>query len=159
MLESADSVDLAVDRGHLFARTADLLLAVKLIDSGYPPYHQVIPTSHSTEIVMDRAALLASLRRAQLLASDVRGVRLSAGAEGLRLSCAHPDMGEITEDLDGTREGKDVVIGVNAKYVVDVLSALDVDQVRIEMAGELEPVVIRPLSGDGYLAVVMPMRT
>ena len=70
----------------------------------------------------------------------------------------HPDLGEVREELDADYDGDDIAIGFNPKYVIELLSQMATDQVIVELNGDLDPGVIRPLSGDDYLGVVMPMR-
>jgi len=51
-----------------------------------------------------------------------------------------------------------MTIGFNAKYFLDVLAALDEDEVELGLGGELDPAVVRPAGPRQFLAVVMPMR-
>ena len=58
--------------------------------------------------------------------------------------------------------GGELTIGFNAKYFLDVLSAMDdIEEVALGLSGELDPAVLRPAAEAGdrdYVAVVMPMR-
>jgi DNA polymerase-3 subunit beta len=49
-------------------------------------------------------------------------------------------------------------VGFNAKYFIDVLTEISTPEVRMELAGELDPAVLRPGDGSDYLGVIMPMR-
>jgi DNA polymerase-3 subunit beta len=51
-----------------------------------------------------------------------------------------------------------MTIGFNAKYFLDVLGALDEDEVLLGLGGELDPAVVKPVGQRQFLAVVMPMR-
>ena len=51
-----------------------------------------------------------------------------------------------------------MTIGFNAKYFLDVLGALDEDEVELGFGGELDPAVVKPVGPRQFLAVVMPMR-
>jgi len=51
-----------------------------------------------------------------------------------------------------------MTIGFNAKYFLDVLGALDEEEVQLKLGGELDPAVIKPVGERLFLAVVMPMR-
>jgi len=70
----------------------------------------------------------------------------------------NPDLGEVREELDAEYDGEAIAIGFNPKYVVELLSQMTCDQVTLALGGELDPGLIRPLTGDDYLGVVMPMR-
>jgi len=152
------TVDLIVHDRHLFAAVEGVVLAVKLIDATFPPYAQVIPTTHKTRAVLDRAALLDAIGRSSLMASDTTGVGLTFGEDGLTVACSHPERGDVTEQVDAEVSGPPVKVGANPGYVRDLLAAMDADQVSVDLGGELAPFVFRPLAGDDATFVVMPMR-
>jgi DNA polymerase-3 subunit beta len=158
VLESGPSCKLAIKTPHLFLVQEDIAIAVKLIDAQFPPYEQVIPKDHKKIITVDRSRFVDSLRRAQLMSSETRGVKLAATREGLTITSDNPDLGEVREELDAEYDGDPIAIGFNPKYVVELLGQMASDQITIALGGELEPGLVRPLSGDDYLGVVMPMR-
>lgn len=158
VLESGPSCKLAIKTPHLFLVQEDIAIAVKLIDAQFPPYEQVIPKDHKKIITVDRSRFVDSLRRAQLMSSETRGVKLAATREGLTITSDNPDLGEVREELEAEYNGEPIAIGFNPKYVVELLGQMASDQITIALGGELEPGLVRPLSGDDYLGVVMPMR-
>ena len=146
--------------GNAFFRREGLLLSVKLADEQFPPYEKVIPQRHSRRAVAPRAALIEALRRIQLVASDKSGGVLLRIENGLmRVQSQSSEVGEGVEELDIDYAGDPVSIGFNARYVLDVLSAIASDEVAFELSGELDPGMIKPV-GDGvdFVGVIMPMR-
>jgi len=152
------TLELVVADRHLFARVDGVTLAVKLIDATFPPYAQVIPKAHTTRVVLDRAALLDAIGRSALMASDTTGIGLTFDADGLTLACAHPERGEVTEQVDAEVTGPAVKVGANPTYLRELLAAMEADQVTVDLGGALDPFVFRPLAGDDATFVVMPMR-
>ncbi len=150
--------DLAVHGTHIFVRSADTALAVKLIDSQFPPYEQVIPKGNNRVVVIDRNALLEALKRASLMSSETRGVKLSVEPGILRVAGDNPELGEVREEIEAVYDGPAISIGFNPKYFTDVLSQMAGTQIRLELNGELDPGVVKPAEGNDYLGVVMPMR-
>jgi DNA polymerase-3 subunit beta len=55
-------------------------------------------------------------------------------------------------------KGAPVQIGFNARYFIDLLTEMTSPSVRLELAAELDPAVVRPADGSDYLGVIMPMR-
>ncbi|HEY6180346.1 MAG TPA: hypothetical protein VIX73_38150 [Kofleriaceae bacterium] len=78
--------------------------------------------------------------------------------EGVTVTSDNPDLGEVREELEAEYNGEPIAIGFNPKYVVELLTQMSSDQVTVALGGELDPGLIRPLTGDDYLGVVMPMR-
>ena len=159
VIDSAREISLAVKSPYIFVRGDAMVLAVKLIESQFPPYQQVIPKQHTKEVVIDRQLLLDALRRAQLMSSETRGVKFIVGPGSLTITSDNPDIGEVREELEVQYEGDKVSIGFNPKYVIDLLGQMtSTEQVTLELNGELDPGLIRPYADDDYLGVVMPMR-
>ena len=104
------------------------------------------------------ARLIEALKRAQLMSSETRGVKVAATKDGITITSDNPDLGEVREEMDAEYAGEPIAIGFNPKYVVELLSHMTCDQITLSLGGELDPGLIKPLTGDDYLGVVMPMR-
>lgn len=152
-------IGVATVGGSVFFRGTDVQLSVKLADEQFPPYAKVIPQSHSRRVVASRELLVDSLRRISLVASDKSGgVRLMLEPGKLEIVSENPDVGEGSEELDVDFAGEKVAIGFNARYLLEALSALPDDEVALELGGELDPAVIRPIGENRFVGVIMPMR-
>jgi DNA polymerase-3 subunit beta len=158
VLEQGPSSKLAIKTPHLFLVQDDIAIAVKLIDAQFPPYEQVIPKEHKKIITVDRLRFVDALRRAQLMSSETRGVKVAATKEGVTITSDNPDLGEVREELEAEYNAEPLAIGFNPKYMVELLLQMTSDQITIALGGELDPGLVRPLTGDDYLGVVMPMR-
>ena len=49
-------------------------------------------------------------------------------------------------------------IGFNNKYMLDALKNTDTDEVKLVLNGPVSPIIIKPVSGDSFLSIVVPMR-
>lgn len=158
-LDSAGGTcDLAVKTPYCFLRAGELTLAVKLIDSQFPPYEAVIPKNNDKVLEVNRTMLADALKRAQLMSSETRGVRLTLGAASLRVASDNPDLGEVKEEIEAQYDAAALTIGVNPKYMLELLGQVESDRVHVELCGELDPLLLRPVGDDGHLGVIMPMR-
>ncbi len=154
-------IGIATTGGNAFFRGSDVLLSVKLADEQFPPYAKVIPQQQKRRVVCPRQSLVDSLRRISLVSNDKSGgVRFMVEPGSLRIVSESPEVGEGSEELDVDYAGDAVTIGFNARYLLDVLSALSEDEVALELSGELDPGVIKPVSdaATSFVGVVMPMR-
>jgi DNA polymerase-3 subunit beta len=151
----------ATTGGNAFFRREGIQLSVKLADEQFPPYAKVIPQQQSRRVIVNRSAFVEALKRISLVASDKSGgVRLGIEAGTLRITSENPDIGEGSEELDIDYASDPLTIGFNAKYVLDVLTSLTSDEVALELSGELDPGVIRPVGQErlDFVGVIMPMR-
>jgi DNA polymerase-3 subunit beta len=153
-----DTCKIAVKTPYIYVSAGDINLAVKLIESQFPPYEQVIPKEHEKELRVDRSLFLDSLKRAQLMSSETRGVKLTLDKGLLRIAGDNPDVGEVREELEANYDGDELSIGFNPKYVIELLGQVRGDEITLELNGELDPVLVRPTADKDYVGVVMPMR-
>ena len=158
ILDGATTCQLAIKTPHVFFSVDDIVLAVKLIDAQFPPYEAVIPKEHKRTAIIDRHLLVDAVKRAQLMSSEARGIKLAFTTDHVTIASDNPDVGQVSEDIDADYKGEAVTIGFNPKYVTELLAQMHSDQVAIDLGGELDPGLLRPLTGDDYLGVIMPMR-
>jgi len=152
-------VGVAIHLGNIFFRAPDVELSVKLADEQFPPYQKVIPASYTRRVVVARALLVDALKRVGLVASDKSGgVRLIFQEGKLDVESEHPDIGEGSEELAVDYVGARLAIGANVRYLLESLSALPDDEVALELGGELDPLVVKPVVDQRSLSVIMPMR-
>jgi DNA polymerase III subunit beta len=160
LIEEAEGpCNVGFGKGYLFVGTSAATLSVKLVDAKFPPYDQVIPKDNDKTVTADRLALLDALRRVALVAPDrTSGVKFELSKGALRLSAENPDLGEAHEDMAVEYVGAALAIGFNARYLLDALQEMGAEEVRLELSGELDPVLVRPMTAEDYVSVVMPMR-
>ena len=155
----AGKVGIATTGGNAFFKRDDIQLSVKLADEQFPPYSKVIPQSQQRRVVVGRVPLTESLKRISLVASDKSGgVRMQIEPGTMKITSENPDVGEGSEEVDVDFAGDELVVGFNARYMLDVLGALNEDEIALELGGELDPCAIRPVGDTDFVGVIMPMR-
>jgi DNA polymerase-3 subunit beta len=149
-----------VENSAIFRRTG-VVLVMRLIEGMFPDYRQVIPKAGEKVLSVGRQRMLETLRRISLLSTDkAHAVKLELSSGSLRVLSQNPDLGEAKEDVPVEYQGDGLKIGFNARYLIDVLTALKGDDVAFELADDLSPGVLRGKgeTDAGFTAVVMPMR-
>jgi DNA polymerase III subunit beta len=159
-IETRDApVAIGIHDGAFVLKADDVGISVKLIEGQFPPYDQVIPKDNDRAFTLSRLAFLDALKRVSLMSSDkTSGVRFGLEKGKLRVESDNPDLGAAKEELEIAYKGTPVQIGFNARYFIDLLTEIGTPEVRVELAGELDPAVVRPGDGSDYVCVVMPMR-
>lgn len=154
-----ESVDIAFEGAQLIVRHGTTILMVRLIEGKYPNYQQLIPQNLKEHFLVQREALLSSLKRVSLLSnSKSKGVTFSLANGKMEITSNNPELGDAKEEIEVEYKGKDMRIGFNARYVLDVLTSMHDEIIRVEMNDQLSPGLIRPHQDSSYTCVVMPMR-
>ncbi|MDD5595709.1 MAG: DNA polymerase III subunit beta, partial [Candidatus Omnitrophica bacterium] len=128
----------------------------RLIEGEFPDYRQVVPAVSDNKIKVSREEMLLAVKRAALLSTpDYQAVKLEVFKDKLVISKSTPDIGESREEVVVDYRGKELVIGFNPGYLVDVLKNLSSETIEFELTDSEKPGVIRI---DGYVYIVLPMR-
>ncbi|MBL4800954.1 MAG: DNA polymerase III subunit beta [Emcibacter sp.] len=138
---------------------ADIVLTSKLIDGTFPDYSRVIPEGNDKIMEIDSRQFAEAVDRVSTISTEkTRSIKLSMSAGNLKLSVNSPDQGTAKEELGATYSADDMEIGFNSRYLLDILSQIEGDLVQVVLADSTAPTILRDLSDDGALYVLMPMR-
>lgn len=160
---TAESIDLGLSGSTAIFRFGHTDLLVRVIDGTFPNFQQVIPQEDPDRRAMvKRSELMERIRFVSLFAnSKTYNIRLQLDAEGLVISAHDPDKGECEERIEITYTGPEVRAGFNYRYLLDVLGAIEGEEISMEVIDTLSPTILREVEGedgDDALFIVMPMR-
>ncbi len=131
----------------------------KLVEGKFPDYNRVIPKNHKNHLTLGRAPLLASLQRAAILTSDkFKGVRVNLEPSTLRIASSNAEQEEAKEELEIDYSGDTIEIGFNVTYLMDALSNMSAEMIKLELQDTNSSVLITVPEQAGFKYVVMPMR-
>ena len=131
----------------------------KLVEGKFPDYNRVIPKNHKNSVTLGRTTLLASLQRAAILTSDkFKGVRVNIEPGTLRIASSNAEQEEAKEEIEIDYGGDTIEVGFNVTYLMDALSNISQDMVKIELQDGNASALITVPEQSGFKYVVMPMR-
>ena len=131
----------------------------KLVEGKFPDYNRVIPKNHKNQITLGRAPLLSSLQRAAILTSEkFKGVRVNIEPGTLRIASSNAEQEEAKEEIEIDYGGDTIEIGFNVTYLMDALSNMSAEMIKLELQDTNSSVLITVPEEAGFKYVVMPMR-
>ncbi len=132
----------------------------RLLEGDYLNYKSIIPQEHETKVKVNTKELLASLERASLIiTSEERRYPVKFNISGERIIItSNTDIGNVREEISVEIEGTDVDIAFNPRYFVDALRVIDDEKVEIYFTSSIGPCTIKPLNGDGFAYLILPIR-
>ncbi len=138
------------------------VLYTRELDTAYPDYVGVIPKETRIELPLSRESLVSALKRAVIFAMPLTSqIRLGIGENKLVVHAECPEVGEATEEMDVTYEGEPFQIGFNGKYMLEILSHIESDNVVLKMNAPLKAALLVPKEteeGESYTCLLMPLR-
>ncbi len=140
-------------------KKGETVVLMRLVDGEFPDYTRVLPVSNNRVVTVNRNDFLHSLKRMSILSSDkFKGIKLEIESGSMEISANNPELGEARENLDAGYSGESMAIRFNARYLIDVLSVIDEEEVELHLKDELSPAILKPVSTAEFLSVIMPMR-
>ena len=168
--ESAIQVTITPAGNQILFHMPDVDLVSQLIEGSFPDYKVIIPQSYATRTTLDTNAFLKAVRVASLFARDganIVNLQITP-AEGsvppsrgtVTLTATSTALGDYVSEMEGLVEGAEITIAFSARYLMDVLSVIDTEQVALETSSPTSPGVIRPVGAgrEVFTHVIMPMR-
>ncbi|MES3006593.1 MAG: DNA polymerase III subunit beta [Pseudomonadota bacterium] len=155
-----DSISMVFGRNHVRARTQDFTFTSKLVDGKFPDYNRVLPKGGDKIVIGDRNELKQAFARTSILSNEkYRGVRILLTDGEVRILANNPDQEEAEESVSVDYKGEALEVGFNVSYLVDVLSVLSSEKVKICLLDSNSSALLEAAGGNGNaLYVVMPMR-
>jgi DNA polymerase-3 subunit beta len=138
-------------------------MIARLIDGKYPNYGAVIPTENPNKLTISRTALLNSVKRVSIFSNKTtHQVRLKMTGSELHISAEDLDFAnEANERLTCQYEGEDMEIGFNSRFLVEMLSNLESEEVNIAMSAPNRAGILTPSEkrddAEEVLMLVMPV--
>lgn len=159
-IEEAEKVRVSFFENQALFEIGSTSVIVTLISGRFFDYKNVIPTEYSTKISISADVLESTLERASIVSKDektnVQAVIFEVSGMMFRVMSYSTD-GRYEEDVLCDVEGKDIRIGFNVKYFLDVLKVLD-GGVDIYITSLTSPSVVKQQGDEGYIYLVLPVK-
>ncbi len=148
-----------IQKNHAAFRINGLFMISRLIEGEFPNYENLIPKDNNKKLIINRDNLIYALRRVSILADEKsRMVKFNIMKNQLVLISDSTEVGEAKEEIVAEYQEDEMSIGLNARYVLDAVSAMDTDEVCFNLKGPDSSCLITSAKDEDYKCIVMPMR-
>jgi len=140
-----------------------IILTCRLIDGKYPNYNAVIPQENPNKLTIDRLSFLNSVKRVSIFSNKTtHQIRLKIAGNEMHISAEDLDFAnKADERLSCQYEGSDIEIGFNSRFLMEMISNLETEQIHLEMSAPNRAGILLPegnsLEGEDILMLVMPV--
>ena len=157
-IEDDEKVEIYYDGKAAIFITENIKASVRLIAGEFIKYADLIPKESKIDVVIKRKDLIDAVERASIL-SEGKNNLIKTSIRGNVLTIAsNSEEGGTVEDVLVNKNGDDIDIGFNAKFVKDVLKVIDDEEIVLKMNSSITPCTVTPVSGDTYTYLILPVR-
>lgn len=161
-IPDSEELELSFNKANAFFSFGNTKLVCRLIDAKYPDYNAVIPVENPNTLSLTRSDFQSSLKRIAIYANKTTNqVVLNINDGSLTISAQDLDFSnEATEQLACTYEGEPMMIGFNAKFLIEMLNVLSAEEVKMELSAPTRAGILLPVEekeDEHILMLVMPV--
>lgn len=151
------NVEIYMGRNHILFSFGDTTLVSRLIEGDYFRIDQMISENYETKLKLNRKDFLAAIDRSLTFVreNDKKPVILDIKENGLTLSLSS-NIGSMTEQVEAEKEGSDLMIGFNPRFLIDALKSIEDESVSLYMTNSRAPGFIRDEEGT-YIYLILPV--
>lgn len=142
---------------HVLFEFDRTIVVSRLIEGEYFRIDQMLSSDYETKVKINKRELLDCIDRATLLVKegDKKPVIISISDVSMELKM-NSTVGSMDEQIDISKEGKDIMIGFNPKFLIDSLRVIEDEEVDLYMVNPKAPCFIRN-SEESYIYVILPV--
>ncbi|KZX55920.1 DNA polymerase III subunit beta [Halioglobus sp. HI00S01] len=159
LMEDDEDIAIVIGSNHIRATTNEFTFTSKLVDGKFPDYQRVLPRNPNKIVLGSRLELRQAFTRTAILSNEkYRGVRLKLTDNSLDIVANNPEQEEAEEAVPVDYQGESLEIGFNVSYLLDVLSVLSGEQIKMSLSDANSSALLEESDEGDSVYVVMPMR-
>ena len=155
--ETDEEVRIFFTGNHIVFEFDNTMVVSRLIEGEYFKINQMLSSDYETKVVINKKEFLDSIDRANLLIREGDKkpiiINITDGSLEVKVQSA---IGSLNEDIDINKEGKDIMIGFNPKFLIDALRVIDDETVDIYLVNPKAPCFIRDKE-ENYIYLILPV--
>lgn len=158
-----DVIEIGISKNQALFELKDCKIVTRLLEGDFLNYNSVIPNEKKTRIKVNKQALQSAIERAAIFSISASEkekkypIKIFVSLGSIIISCTS-QIGDAKEEVLVETTGEELEIGFNPKYLVDALKAIEDDEVYLDFGSNISPCVIRPVIGDKFTYMVLPVR-
>ena len=144
------------DKHALFEFGKTIVLS-RLIEGEYYKVDKMLSTDYETKLTVSKREMLDCIDRSTLLIKESEKKPVIIDIKDNSMGFAmHSSIGTMDEEIEITKEGKDILIGFNPRFLMDALRVIDDEKITIYMINPKAPCFIRNLE-ESYIYLILPV--
>lgn len=155
-----DEISIYNSNNQILFDMGDCKVVSRLLEGEYLNYRGIIPKDHEVKIRVNTKELLSSIERASLVITMEERrypVRFNISDDVLVIT-SNTDVGAVREEIRVDMTGGKMDIGFNPRYFIEALRVIEDEKVDIYFTSNVGPCTIRPVEGDSYAYMILPVR-
>lgn len=155
--EAESMVSISYTNNHIVFEFDQTIVVSRLIEGEYFKIDQMLSSDYETKVRINKKEMLNCIDRATLLVKegDKKPIIIQIGDELMELKIKS-QIGSMNEEILITKEGKDLMIGFNPKFLIDALRVIDDEEITLYLMNAKAPCFIKD-EEESYIYLILPV--
>lgn len=155
--EAESMVSISYTSNHIVFEFDNTVVVSRLIEGEYFRIDQMLSNDYETKVRINKRELLNCIDRATLLVKegDKKPIIINIGDEVMELRIKS-QIGSMNEEIFISKEGKDLLIGFNPKFLIDALRVIEDEEVTLYLMNAKAPCFIKD-DEESYIYLILPV--
>ena len=153
--EIESMVNISYTNNHIVFEFDNTIVVSRLIEGEYFKIDQMLSSDYETKVRINKKELLNWIDRATLLVKEGDKKPINIGDELMELKIKS-QVGSMNEEIFISKEGKDLLIGFNPKFLIDALRVIDDEEVTLYLMNAKAPCFIKD-DEENYIYLILPV--
>ncbi len=151
-----DEVEIYFTKNHVLFELGKTIIISRLIEGNFYNINQMLTNDYETKITVNKRELLDCIDRATLLLREAENKPVIMNVKNNEIKMEmNTKIGSMDENISIEKEGKDLRIAFDPKFLIDVLRVIDEEVVNLYMFNAKAPCFIR--DEDSYIYLILPV--
>lgn len=157
--DEGEDLEMTFNLSQVFFRLPGMMFATRVIEGRFVNFRQATPREFMATCKLNNQVFLNALERAALIADQSGQLLLNVQEDKILITSNSPEVGKVYEEVPAERNGENIELVFNPRYLIDALRNIEYSEVLFEISGPLSPCKLRGTAFDVPYAVVLPIRT
>ena len=155
--EIDDQVSIYFTKNHILFEFDDTIAVSRLIEGDYFRIDQMLSSDYETKLTVNKKELLNCIDRATLLIKEGDKKPIIIGIDDTNMELKiNSQIGSMNEHIEIQKEGKDILIGFNPRFLIDALRVIDDETIQIYLVNSKAPCFIKDET-ESYIYLILPV--
>ncbi len=155
--DSEKNIDIFFTDKHVLFEFENTIVVSRVIDGDYFNVDQMLSNDYETRLEIKKKDFLKCIERATLLVDETnkKPVIINVKDDNMELKI-NSVVGSMDENIDISKDGQDIMIGFNPKFIIDVLRVIDDETITVYMVNPKAPCIIKD-DVESYIYLILPI--
>ena len=155
--DNEKDVRIYFSKNHILFEFDDTVVVSRLIEGQYFRIHQMLSSDYETKVTVNKKELLDGIDRASMKIGEKykKPIIISITDHSMELKM-NSSFGSMNAEVMIHKNGKDIMIGFNPKFLMDALRIIDDEEVDLYMMNPKSPCFIKD-ADENYIYLILPV--